>query len=425
MVKDRSLFLIDSSSLLEETNKTFLGTPLFFHDGKNVTFLYGFLKRLLRLRRELGINVGIVLVSQECCGDVDQQEIKEAVRLIEKMGVSVIYTKDSSIIDICHKYSPRAEAIYSENEALLQFARQDLCIIRSNGSIGYDYLFSETVRKKYGVDPDKIPTFLSLTKGPKESVITTNQAKRLIEVFGNLEGIFSGRSSFANSGLGRRITENEGTIFARYKMFTPSEEEKDLVINNDWEVSRPLDTNQNRNLLHGMGFHSLTRLLSLPSSQGGHAIQVKSEIPSYEIIDNEKTLKTLRRRLVNTEVCAIDTESSSTDPQSATIFGIAFCGNNGWSCYVPLVDHDLKGISSQKVLSTIKTCLEGGKKFIGHNIKYDYLLLRRNGIHLKSIHFDTMLAAFECYGDLEFLNLGFLSEKFLGKGKLSFKEVLG
>jgi DNA polymerase-1 len=157
-----------------------------------------------------------------------------------------------------------------------------------------------------------------------------------------------------------------------------------------------------------------------------YTIQVKSEGSPYEIMDNERALKALRRRLANAKEVAIDTESSSRDPRSATLFGIAFSFDNGWSCYVPLLDHDLKDISPQKVVSVIKAQLEDSdKKFIGHNIKYDYLLLRRNGIHLKSIHFDTMLAAFECYGDLEFLNLGFLSEKFLGKGKPSYKEMLG
>ncbi len=48
-----------------------------------------------------------------------------------------------------------------------------------------------------------------------------------------------------------------------------------------------------------------------------------------------------------------------------------------------------------------------------------------NTPRLKSIHFDTMLAAFECYGDLDFLNLGFLCEKYLGKAKPSYQEMLG
>ena len=425
MVKKKDLFLIDSSSLLEETPNAFLGTPLIFNGGKDITFLYGFLKYLLTLRRELVISAAIVLISRECWVGTYEQEIKEAAQLIENMGIPVIDARKSSILDICHKYAPTAGAIYSENEALLQFARKDLCVVRSNKTIGYDYLFLDTVLQKYGVAPDRIPTFLALTSGPKDSVITRNQAVRLIEVFGSLEKIFEGRPSFPNPGLRAKLTENEGIIFARYQILSPSERENDRLISKSGGVSQHLSIEKNVELLHSLGLHSLTRLLALPSKEN-QTIQGKSESPSYEIIDSEKALKTLRRRLANTEEVAIDTESSNKDPRLATLFGIAFSVDNGWSCYVPLLDHDLKGVSPEKVLGVIKTQLEdSGKKFIGHNIKYDYLLLRRNGIHLKSIYFDTMLAAFECYGDLEFLNLGFLSEKFLGKGKSPYKEMLG
>jgi len=84
MVTDRGLFLIDSSSLFEETHKTFLGTPLIFEGGKDNTFLYGFLKYLLTLRCELGISAAIVLISRECWAGASEQEVKETAQLIAK-----------------------------------------------------------------------------------------------------------------------------------------------------------------------------------------------------------------------------------------------------------------------------------------------------------------------------------------------------
>src|SRR4030042_5222792 len=230
MVTDRGIFLIDSSSLFEETHKRFLGAPLIVEGGKDNTFLYGFLKYLLTLRFKLGISPEIVLISRECWAGASDQEVKEAAQLIAEIGIQVINEKKSSIVDICHKYAPTARAIYSDNEALLQFARKDLCIVRSNDTNGYDYLFSDTVLQKYGVAPDRIPTFLALTSGPKDSVITRNQAVRLIEVFGSLEEIFEVRPSFPNPGLRAKLTENEGIIFARYQILTPSERENDQLI---------------------------------------------------------------------------------------------------------------------------------------------------------------------------------------------------
>lgn len=427
MVKDESLYLIDPASLFDKNHKTFLGAPLLFDKDKDndVTFLYGFLKDFLTIRCGLKIRAGIVLISKECLEDASEKEVEAVAAFIKKMGLPVIDDRKSSVIDICSQYARFSSAIYSNNEALLQFSRPDLTIVRDNARKGYDYQNFDTIVKKYGVAPDKMATFLALTGGPKDSGITRNQAVRLVESFGSLEDIFASQSSFPNPRLRVRLTENEAAIFTRYRALTSSEVREEGLMKNFEDCSLHLDTDKNTKLLHKLGMHSLVRLLG-PLPKEDSIVQVKSAGLPFEIVDHEQGLKALSERLPNSEVWAIDTESSGRDPHSATLFGIAFSADNEKSCYVPLLDHDLKGISSSKAINIIRRLLEdGSRKFIGHNIKYDCLLLRRNGIHLKAIHFDTMLAAFECYGDLDFLNLGFLSKELLGKSKTSYKEILG
>jgi DNA polymerase-1 len=425
VLKDNSLYLIDSSSFFEDTQEAFLGAPLIYSGNRDVTFLFGFLKALLTVRQELRINVWIILISKECFADVRENDLTEVLKFMEEMGMPVISSRNLPAIVICQRYAASATAIYSNNEAMLQFARQDLCVIRSNRRKSYEYFSSDMVQRKYGVLPEYMPTFLALTQGSKDTVITKNQAVRLIEVFGKLESIFSGLATFPSTGLRFKLTENEIIITKRYQNLRPRGSETDQQICSNRSYSILLDTVKNAEHLHSMGFHSLTRLLPL-SSEVDRTIEVIQENSSPDIINNKDALSALSNRLQNTNVWAIDTESSNRDPRSATLFGIAFSSGNGWSGYVPLLDHDLRGISPQEALKMIATQLQDKtKRYIGHNIKYDYLLLRRNGVHLQSIHFDTMLAAFECYGDLEFLNLGFLSERFLGKSNPSFTEIFG
>jgi DNA polymerase I len=52
------------------------------------------------------------------------------------------------------------------------------------------------------------------------------------------------------------------------------------------------------------------------------------------------------------------------------------------------------------------------------------MLLRRNGIDPPAAYFDTLLAAHECFGDLDFFNLPFLAQKFLGRKIKGYKEVV-
>jgi len=182
-----------------------LGSPLMFNSDRNVAFLYGILKELLTLIRELRISAGIVFISRECLTDSDGRDVIDVVKFIKEMSIPVINETNSTSIDVCQKYAPIASAIYSMNEAILQFARQDLCVIQKNKSRGYDYLYSDTVMRKHGILPDYVATFLALTNGQKDSIITKNQAVRLIEVFGKLENIFSGRASLHNTGLRAKL----------------------------------------------------------------------------------------------------------------------------------------------------------------------------------------------------------------------------
>ncbi|MBM4147012.1 MAG: hypothetical protein FJ240_12215 [Nitrospira sp.] len=425
MVKDEGLYLIDATACFDRTCKAFVGAPLIIEGDNDNTVAYGFLRDFLLLKNNLRIGAAIVLISSDCCDAASEPDAQKIDILLRKLGVSVINAGTLSAVDICHKHAIYAAAIYSENIAMLQFASRERRIIRRNGRSEYEYFDSEAVKRKYDIEPDKIPTFLSLTRDQKESGISKNQAIRLIERLGRLEQIIERLPEIPTLGLRTRIKDNKDVILSRYQKLVPSTEAEIRSVDSYQGASlNSLDTADNAASLNAMGLHSLTRLLKLPDN-GTCNYMVSSQNNNYEIIDNKKALKTLRDRLLKADICSIDTEASSKDPHSATLFGIAF-SNGKWNCYVPMLDQDLKGISAKKVLRDIKKVLEDkDRKYIGHNIKYDYVLLRRHGIQLKSIYFDTMLAAFECYGDLDFLNLGFLSDKLLGRRTSPFKEMLG
>ena len=62
---------------------------------------------------------------------------------------------------------------------------------------------------------------------------------------------------------------------------------------------------------------------------------------------------------------------------------------------------------------------------MGHNVKFDCVLLRRHGITIKHLCFDTMLAAYECFGDWEFFNLGALAKKAPWKDIKRYRDIVG
>ena len=124
------------------------------------------------------------------------------------------------------------------------------------------------------------------------------------------------------------------------------------------------------------------------------------------------------------KLCSIDTESDDKDPREATLLGISFSVKDGEAYFVPLIETDLKDLTRKDVLNVLRRILSADVKFVGHNIKYDYLILRRSGVTLKHVYFDTMLATVECHGDWPFFNLLYVCKRYLGRELKSYSDVV-
>ena len=72
----------------------------------------------------------------------------------------------------------------------------------------------------------------------------------------------------------------------------------------------------------------------------------------------------------------------------------------------------------------LKKLFKERTRFVGHNLKYDFTLLRRNAIEPPAVCFDTLLAAHDCYGDLDFFNLPYLAQKLLGRRIKAYKDIV-
>lgn len=90
---------------------------------------------------------------------------------------------------------------------------------------------------------------------------------------------------------------------------------------------------------------------------------------------------------------AIHAEAIEGDPFYAHIVGISFCKEKGISYYVPI--RHKSGLNVGDALSIMKDVFEDDNiKKIGHDLKQDILLLRQEGINLKGILYDVMIASY-------------------------------
>jgi DNA polymerase-1 len=281
----------------------------------------------------------------------------------------------------------------------------------------------EAVRTELGVKPADVPTYLALSEGSGSSRLTNRQSVRLIELYGDLDAIYKNLAKITSSQIQKKLVENE--VQAR-RYYVESKIERSLEMT-PYEIkssSFNLDTGRNRQLLKTYGFHSLVALLENPAEVRLEWHGSKSSTDSYHAVVDRTAIKELESLIQSSKVCSIDTESDDKDPRKGTLFGVSFSVKPGEAHFVPLIENDLKDVSKDDVLQFLKRIFARDVNFIGHNIKYDYLLLRRNGIRIKSIYFDTMLAAYDCYGDWPFFNLRYLSQKLLGKEIKSYSDLV-
>lgn len=149
----------------------------------------------------------------------------------------------------------------------------------------------------------------------------------------------------------------------------------------------------------------------------------------YQAVMDLDQLSNLITQLEKAELIALDTETTSTNPMLAELVGLSFAVQANQAFYIPCRHHYLGApdqLKLEEVLQRLKPVLENPKiKKIGQNIKYDWMVLERNGIKLNGVVFDTMLASYLLNPSKRAHNLDQIALDFLGHKTISYEQVAG
>ena len=393
--------------------------------GRDRTFTFGFAREFLRLRSTLGIRSGVLVIGKNSRLIASDKNIEDLVEFLRTLDIPCVHDPQNDVLHIAGSMSSGFSHIVTGDRRLLQLSRDRLIIILAKNRTldEYDWMSSESIRTAIGIQPADVPTYIALTEGAS---LTGKQAVRLIELFGNIDSIYKDLAKVVSSNIREMLVENKVKTYHHYlesRLLANSVQVSYLTKNADLNN---IDTDRNRNHLKSYAFYSLVRLLPLPNRPAVQPELTRSmpKPDSYHAVIDRAGMQELESLICSSKVCAIDTESDDKDPRKATLFGVAFSVKEGEAYFVPLIDHDLKDIVKDDVLKALKGICESDVKFIGHNLKYDYLLLMRNGLKMRFLHFDTMLAAYECHGEPDLLKLQYLVESKLGKRIKSYSQLV-
>ena len=155
-------------------------------------------------------------------------------------------------------------------------------------------------------------------------------------------------------------------------------------------------------LLTQLGLAGTEQSASSIEHQGSsieHPTSAKTVSHDYQLIDTPEKFNRFFADLKKQDLFAIDTETTSVFAMRADLVGLSFC----WSApggqeafYLPI----RAPMGSKHLdLSTVRPQLapilaDQNIKKVGQNIKYDMLVLQNDGMPIKGIHFDTMVASY-------------------------------
>jgi DNA polymerase-1 len=116
----------------------------------------------------------------------------------------------------------------------------------------------------------------------------------------------------------------------------------------------------------------------------------------YRLIQTEKAFVDFLSQLRRQKRFAFDTETDDLGAMNSNLIGMSFSWKAGQGFYIPVRGPaGSEHLDCDRILRDVKPILEDQTiKKVGHNIKYDLLVMRQAGVELKGIEMDSMVAMF-------------------------------
>ena len=145
----------------------------------------------------------------------------------------------------------------------------------------------------------------------------------------------------------------------------------------------------------------------------------------YETVLSYDDLDRWIETVKKAKVFAFDIETDNLDTIKANPVGFSISVKSGTGCYIPLIAGGEEVLSASIVKNKLKAIVEDKSlELIGQNIKYDYKVLKMWGLNPSNIRFDTMIAAWLVNSRISSYSMDNLAEYYLGYKTVHFKDIV-
>jgi DNA polymerase I len=442
MYKDKTIYLIDGSAYIYRAYHAIRG--LSNSKGLPTNAVLGFTKMLLKLIEDR--NPEYVGMFFDVKGPTFRHEMFDAYKanrppMPEDLSIQIPYIKDITkgfnipVIemsgyeadDLIGTLARKAEdAGFS---VIMVTGDKDFMQLVTDKSIIWDPMKEKTIdsdfiKDTYGLEPRRMVDVMGLSGDSADNIpgvpgMGPKTSLALIKTFGSMERLYEQVDTI------KKKKQHENLV--RYK--EQALLSRELVKIND---SVPLSFKPEDFKYRAPDSAVLSGLFKkLEFRQLQQSVIKRADLSKkkYKAVLSIDELSDLISIIETSGLFSLDTETTSKDPMAAELVGLSFSVKADEAFYIPCA-HEYKDAPKQlkrdEVLKMLKPVLENHKlKKIGQNIKYDWIVLKRHGINLSGVIFDTMLASYLINPSKRAHNLDQIALDFLDHKTISYQEVAG
>ncbi|HEU5357789.1 MAG TPA: DNA polymerase I, partial [Gemmatimonadales bacterium] len=320
-------------------------------------------------------------------------------------------------------------------------------------------------QERLGVPPAQVADYLALVGDSADNVpgvrgIGEKGAAELLRQYGDLETLLAHAGEIRQKRY-REGLEQHADLARLSRRLVTIRHDAPATLDLEAFAVRPADPDALARLYAELEFTSLLRQLGSAAATaatvtpargpaaGAAAPSVPGVGPTVAVVDDPAALAGVIARLRQAPLVALDTETSSLEPHSAELIGLSLAASATEVWYLPFGHRPAGGelaapapvrnlppIGDPACRGVVDLLRDPSVPKAGHNIKYDWQVLRRAGVELAGVAYDSMLASFVLDPgrrshaidvlSLEHLNVpmrGYTDLTGKGKAQIPFAEV--
>ncbi len=378
-------------------------------------------------------------------------QITRMRELVDTLGVPRLEVEGFEADDILGSTAKQMAAkgyhvkIITGDRDLLQLVDNNITVSLPGSKLAdsKDYT-PEKVKELLGVMPDQVVDYKALVGDPSDNYpgvpgIGPKTAVNLLETYGTLDNIYANTDKLKGA-VKTKIENNRESAYlsqdlARIRTDLPEyfRIEEASAANIDFPAMDRLFRTLKFNTLLPKLRHLAPNFSpeeAQPSLFGAPELPAEPEGPYQNltiVVDDEVKLADLAEKLRGAAVIGLDTETTGIDPMSCEPVGISLAAEPKTGYYIP-VGH--KGGEPQLALETVREVLgpilaDENIPKAGHNIKYDMIVLKRCGMPVSGVRFDSMIAGWILDPESRQLGLKPMANSLLGIHMTEIETLIG